>query len=631
MKRIRELNPMAESFVPESKQLRSKYFQDAMAQKRYYGIKRNIGYRRKYPLGQFWDAPMQRGSAQSLELVGPSYKLANDIQKRNRKSWLMSGRGKYMTGRGGFFGGLAGLLSGQGWKAGSDMGDKVWDTVKVPATAIASSMGVPLAQIMAASDVANKVAQPIAEIAGKGMYSKRRMLGQGLYRGSGLYKGRGTYATNHIITDGGATASAVVPRFSQSDVTEITLSNREYVKDIYAPSSLNSFQVQTWSLNPGLPDSFPWLAQLAINFEEYEIVQLIYTFKSTVADFASASGQVGQVVMATQYNPNSDAFADKEEMMLHDGGMSCKTTESLVHGIECDPSKNAGASQKYVRVGNLPTTEDLKNYDLGKTSIAVINCPATYQGQQLGELWVSYTIKLRKPKFASGNAYNIRRDVFCVGPYAATQLGGIPLTQTVLFGSRNSLGSSFTIADADNLEYMPAGLYPNGVSTDLALQNTVTQIPASTTYTWSLTLPNSYSGIIALSFTVRTGATGAVIPNIGLSNANTMKRFKDIALGYTGTPTTSIGFTPSWSHYKLDVYDSDQQGTCQVELHLRILPASDGVENIIYVHHGSASANPATVTIDLHQINSFLSYADNGSNDKIDLLSSLTLQRAIWA
>lgn len=630
MKRGRELNPMAESFVPEGKQLRARYFQDAAAQKRYYGIKRNIGYRRKYPLGQFWDAPMQRGSAQSLELVGPSYKLANDIQKRNRKSWLMSGRGKYMTGRGGFFGGLAGLLSGQGWKAGSDMGDKVWDTVKVPATAIASSMGVPLGQIMAASDVANKVAQPIAELAGKGMYSKKRMLGQGLYRGSGLYKGRGTYATNHIITDGGATASAIVPRFSQSDVTEITLSNREYVRDIYAPLLSVAFSIESWSLNPGLPDSFPWLSQLAINFEEYEIVQLIYTFKSTVADFASASGQVGQIVMATQYNPNSDVFADKEEMMLHDGGMSCKTTESLVHGIECDPAKNAGAPQKYVRVGSLPPTEDLKNYDLGRTSIAVINCPSTYSGQQLGELWVSYTIKLRKPKFASGNAYNIRRDIFCLGNFATNSLPNcsvIPDGADVKYGSRNSLNCTFIKESSTITNQMPT------TGTDVLTHPTYLENTTTTHSDFTIKFPNSYSGIIKIMFYFRSDNTvTALFPFIVASNTATIKRFYDMPLGYQpGAGATSLGTTLSWSHMKCDAFDGQAARGQQVELHLRILPSSNGVENKVYVNLGQGNGVATNnLVVNVEQYNSFLSIQDNGSNDRLDLTSTLTHQRVDW-
>jgi hypothetical protein len=37
---------------------------------------------------------------------------------------------------------------------------------------------------------------------------------------------------------------------------------------------IEDFQNQSILLNPGLEASFPWLSQVAQNFEEYEFVQL---------------------------------------------------------------------------------------------------------------------------------------------------------------------------------------------------------------------------------------------------------------------------------------------------------------------------------------------------------------------
>lgn len=618
------LNPMAATYVPQAaKAARPKYFQDAASQKRYYGIKRNIGYRGRFPLSQWYDLPVERGSQMSLDLVGPSHKLATEAQKRTRHRIMMHGRGKYYSGRGGFFGGLAGLLTGQGWKAGSDFGDKVWDAIKVPATALATSKGIPLDKIMAASDTAGQLGQQLATHYGKGMYGKRRMLGQG------LYKGRGAYATNHIVTDSGATASAIVPRFSQNDVTAITLSNREYVRDVYAPTAGTVFQLQSWNINPGLRDAFPWLSQIAINFEEYEIIQLIYTFKSTVADFASASGQVGQIVMATQYNPNSDAFADKEEMMLYDGGMSCKTTESLIHGIECDPTKNAGSKGKYIRAGSLPPNEDVKNYDHGKTSLAAINCPTTYAGQQLGELWVSYTVQLRKPKFASGNAYNIARDVFAM--VSSWQTNSALLTQTdVLYGSRNSLGCTLQVA--------PAGTYiPTGGTTDaLTYPTPYTFISPNIQCGLILTIPNSYSGVLAIRCRHYHHLLSVnPLAYIVSSNASTMLRFKDLPLPYTmGNAGSILGVNQSsFGHLKIETYE-DSQGAGprdEWDLHIRVLPPAAGQSNILYIGYPIPSAQICKLTFDITQMNTFLSIADNGSNDSLEFVSSITKQNAIWA
>lgn len=562
---------------------------DSGRRKRYYGVKRMIGFQKKFPLSQYSYAPLIRGGPLSLQTYGTTYKAATPEQRAARKEFMMSGRGKYaMQGRGGYFGRMLGGLIGQ-----ADLGDKLGD---------------------AAWSVGKQLLPSSYSKAGDALFGVTdRMSGQGLYRG------RGAYATNNLVTDGGATASNVVPNFNPSDMHTITYSNREFVRDIYAPAAGTVFQLENWSLNPGLTQSFPWLSQIALNFEEYEFIQLAYTYKSTVADFASASGQVGQVAMATQYNPNSDPFADKEEMMLYEGGMSCKTTESLIHGIECDPSKLAGAPQKYVRAGNLPTSEDVKNYDLGRTSIAVLNVPSTYAGQQIGELWVSYTVRLRKPKLVSANAYNVRIDQFT--HYNTT---AVPVTQsvmsvgTILQASRNSFGSLLTpgtnstltptTSEVDNLNL---ALVPPAIINNTGLLSRQVQ--------FTLTFPPDYSGVVCVRVQV-TAMTGYLVQGIlGVVTkaTNTIKRFRDI-------PQITYGATtPIWTHLR---ETADEAGlSSEVELHLRVLPAFNGVSNTLIFYASNelnASGSYSFPRIKVEQYNTFPSVSDNGSNDKLDLITT---------
>lgn len=579
---------------------------NAGAQRKYYGIKNSINFARRYPLSQWSYIPLRRGSELSLQQFGPSFRQATDAQKARRRELMMRGRGLY-KGRGGFFGGLAGLLSGQGWKAGSDMGDKLWDAGGKTLAGFVPG----LSQAVALGDMVAPAGQAIAS-----------------HYGKGLYKGRGAYATNNLITDGGATVSSVVPQFNPSDLHEIVYSNREYVRDIFAPGTAASpssvpFLLQQWSLNPGLPDSFPWLSQLAINFEEYEIMQLAYTFKSTIADFASASGQVGQVVMCTQYNPNSDPFADKEEMMLYEGGMSCKTTESLIHGVECDPKKIAGSAQKYVRAGNLPATEDLKNYDLGRTALAIIGCPTTYAGQQLGELWVSYTVRLRKPKFASGNAYNIRRDVFITPPTGTPAGLQNPdcNSNTLIVGARNSLGCTLTCNDL-------GGSCSNGAGTDDLGQDIPTTMTSIIPKSFTITFPPSYAGIVRIRVISTNSSAAPSNPPAFVSLApNTIARFKDVPNVFT----TSL--TRSWRHYRISRADDTFDGfalSSDCEIHLRLQPAQNGIPNVLQYSYNSGVAG-ATVThsIEITQYNTFLSVQDNGTNDALALTNTAGVS-TVW-
>lgn len=563
---------------------------DRGSQQKYYGIKNQIAFRRAYPLSQYSYVPLQRGSERSLAAYGPTWKQANEQQRVNRKAVMMTGRGLY-RGRGGFWGGLLGsLIPGVGYAKGSAMGDQIYNLVGKTGDALA-----PIGQSMATA------------------------------AGRGLYRGRGVYAANNLVMDQGATASSVVPQFQPNDMHSITYSNREFVRDIFAPSASSVFEVQEWELNPGLPTSFPWLSQLAVNFEEYELIQLAYTFKSTVADFASSSGQVGQVLMATQYNPDSNSFATKDEMMLYEGGMSCKTTESLIHGIECDPKKVAGSTQKYVRVGAIPPTEDLKNYDLGKTSLAVINCPSTYANQQIGELWVSYTILLRKPKIAAGNAYNVRRDIF-VAPPAYPLSNQIAAQSTVLACSRNSLGCQLSVPAT------PAVYTFGPVSDNLEAPVPTALNGYSQTQQFSITIPSSYSGVLRLRCVAATnnlnpGISRRIIP-VSLA-PNTISRFADIPGMNTGTAARE------WSHVLSTSFDQEQGSQPRIsdlELHIRVQPPFQGVPNVIvFVMDGANDSGYFYQwTLEITQQNSFLSVLDNGKNDRIDLVQAFSGQPAIY-
>lgn len=116
--------------------------------------------------------------------------------------------------------------------------------------------------------------------------------------------------------------------------------------------------------------------------------------------------------MATNYNAAKPSFTDKQEMMEYAHASSTKVTASMLHGVECDPKKLGGSKTRYVRTAPVATAEDIKTYDHGKFQIAFANTPVAYANQTLGELWVSYTVKLSKPKFSVARGMNIQRALF---------------------------------------------------------------------------------------------------------------------------------------------------------------------------------------------------------------------------
>lgn len=219
---------------------------------------------------------------------------------------------------------------------------------------------------------------------------------KGAIGGSGLYSGRGGY--NNLVAGGDASMAYDAP----NDETEsIVISNCEFLQDVYgAPSA--SFFLESWKLNPGLTENFPWLAQIAQNYEEYEFIQLLFHFKSTVDASATnnTNGSTGTLIMATNYNPAAPNFSNKETMMQYHGANSGRVTEEHTHGVECDPDKNALSGQKYIRSLPVQVGQDLKTFDLGTFQLAQANLPSAFFNQQIGELWVTYTVRLRKPKLS---------------------------------------------------------------------------------------------------------------------------------------------------------------------------------------------------------------------------------------
>lgn len=244
----------------------------------------------------------------------------------------------------------------------------------------------------------------------------RKFTGQGAYRppsapaaGPGYMGG---IVSNSIVAGHSAPPpTAEIPTFSVGS-NSVTISHKEYVGDIYAPTIAGVFQNRTFPLNPGLGGTFPWLAQTAANYEEYTLKQLIFTYRPSVTDFVSTNGQVGMLIMATQYNAADPPFASKQDMLEYDLSMDAKVTQHMYHGVECDPKKLSMAVGKYTRVGPPPPGEDVKTYDHGVLNIGVSNCPEQFNNQALGELWVSYTFEFRKPKFFTSRGLAIQRDTF---------------------------------------------------------------------------------------------------------------------------------------------------------------------------------------------------------------------------
>jgi len=197
------------------------------------------------------------------------------------------------------------------------------------------------------------------------------------------------------------------PKMNQTS-NGFVVSHREYIQDI---SSSQPFILENFPLNPGMIQTFPWLSQIADNFEEWIPEGIVFEYKTmssnTVVNSTTTNPGLGTVVIATQYNSLNNDFGNKQQMENYENAVSSDPSRSLIHPIETAKPQTP-VQPLYVRTGALTatatTSNDLRFYDLGKTSVATV-------GQQsnnfvIGELWISYRIRFLKPRLQTGVGNN---------------------------------------------------------------------------------------------------------------------------------------------------------------------------------------------------------------------------------
>lgn len=171
-----------------------------------------------------------------------------------------------------------------------------------------------------------------------------------------------------------------------------TLEHREYIGDVF---SSENFSITSYPLNPGLSQTFPWLAQNALNFEEYKLLGCIFEYKAMSANaLNSIDTALGTVILATEYDVESQGFTSKSQMENHMFASSAPPSTCQLHAIECNKKLNP-LNVQFTRNGPVPTGADARMYDLGTFNIATQGMQSA--GVNIGELWVTYKVQLLKP------------------------------------------------------------------------------------------------------------------------------------------------------------------------------------------------------------------------------------------
>ncbi|QMW68703.1 capsid protein [Crucivirus-204] len=228
-----------------------------------------------------------------------------------------------------------------------------------------------------------------------------------------------------------------------------TIVHREFIRDIVSSSSVGAFEVQSFVVNPGSTNTFPWLSVISQNFEQYYIHGLQFFFRSGAGD-NSTTGQQGNVILAAEYNVNSPPYFNKQVMENSAGARSVKQSNSVEFNLK---SVNRTL---FTRSGQIPAGDSLKFYDHAIFQIATVGFPTA--SFNAGELWVAYKISFIKPQIpanfggviqsglisrsgaSSANLLGSATVIAPIGPIAIS----VPSLNNVRFDNL-SIGNSYTI------------------------------------------------------------------------------------------------------------------------------------------------------------------------------------------
>lgn len=206
--------------------------------------------------------------------------------------------------------------------------------------------------------------------------------------------GFGDYQVNqNSIMKGGMSPPQIV---NSVDTGSVIIRHREYIGDITATQL---FTVRSYTINPGLAETFPWLSTIANSFEQYRLRGVLFEFQSTSSDAllsTSTSTALGTVAMMTDYDVADEAPTSKRQMLNSLFSCSKKPSETFIHPIECKKAISA-QSIMYTRGAAVPTGFDARLYDFARFNIATEGMQAN--GGVLGELWVTYEMEFFKQQF----------------------------------------------------------------------------------------------------------------------------------------------------------------------------------------------------------------------------------------
>lgn len=285
-------------------------------------------------------------------------------------------------------------------------------------------------------------------VGGPGGAALGRVLGGGAASLLKSIAGVGDYtvSSNTLVNSPARASMDSLPSFGNMS-QGMRIRHREYIQDIVSSSVAGAFSITKLALQPAF--TFPWLSNVAQQFQQYRIHGMVVEYKSTSSDaLNSTNTALGTVGIGTQYDVAVPSPVNKQQVDQLQFTTSCKPSLSMIHPIECARNESPVVVLS-TRNGPQATNTDIRLYDFANTYVYTTGVQGT--SVNLGELWISYDVELIKPQLGASadqaDHYSSNGSGVTAGTYFGTVIPSASATSdlgTTLTNTTVTFPSSFT-------------------------------------------------------------------------------------------------------------------------------------------------------------------------------------------
>lgn len=223
-------------------------------------------------------------------------------------------------------------------------------------------------------------------------------------------------------------------------------------------------------INPGLSDSFPWLAPMANQWDQYRFNRLKYQYVPRCGSSTS-----GTVTLAPEYDISDPPPSNSVQASAMNGAVSDSPWQNFNVFLDSKSLQPGAQVFKYTRSG--PKLGNLVTFDGGKLYVVTEGMTGT---DVVGQLWVDYEVCLSIPQVESESA--------------------VQPTQASLFAQLDSTTQNLTTGVTATTLFDAVGFNPLQITNNLGV---FTPLPGAYLVLYSVTMITSAAAGMTCSVVLR--------------------------------------------------------------------------------------------------------------------------------